>query len=305
MRRRGAVCSALVCGVLGGTAPAQATPPSPMALTDHDRVLVIAPHPDDETLCCGGLLRQAAAHGAGTAVVWITAGDAFELDALLVERTLSPGSSTMQQLGKHRLQEGHAAADTLGIPRSAQYVLGYPDRGIEALLGSHFHRPYRSKYTASTRVRYSDAVHPGADYTGADLEHDLGQVLDTFRPTLILAPAPEDLHPDHRASGELARRLLEQRGQLGGLRYWIIHADGWPRPYGLHPDLPLDPPAQARALHWERCPLSPSERSAKLAALRQHHSQMRLMSSWMKAFVRANELFAPADALSPADSRGR
>jgi LmbE family N-acetylglucosaminyl deacetylase len=258
----------------------------------NERVLVIAPHPDDESLCCAGLLQQAREAGALVGVVWITAGDGFELDALVVEHTLSPDSASMQRLGRQRLHEARAAADTLGVPRASQYVLGYPDRGLESLMGRYYQRPYRSKYTASSTVRYADAVSPGAGYTGRNLERDLEQVLSEFRPTLVLAAAPQDLHPDHRASGELARRLLERRGQLALLRYWIIHARHWPRPYGLNPDLPLAPPAIASSLHWQSLPLSEAQRATKLAALNQHGSQMQLMAPLMKAFVRADELFA-------------
>jgi LmbE family N-acetylglucosaminyl deacetylase len=259
---------------------------------DHDRLLVIAPHPDDESLCCAGLLQEAIAHGAAVGIVWITAGDGFELDALLVAHTMSPGSGTMQRLGKQRLREAHAAADELGVPRASQYVLGYPDRGVQEILGPYHDRTYRSRYTASTSVRYADAVSPDAPYNGADLERDFEHVIVDFRPTLVLAPAPQDLHPDHRASGELARRVLGRRGELGELRYWIIHARGWPRPLGLQQDLPLAPPDAAAQLDWESLPLSPEERARKLAALGEHRSQMEVMAPLMRAFVRSNEIFA-------------
>lgn len=260
-----------------------------------DRLLIIAPHPDDESLCCAGLIQQALAAGASVGIVWVTAGDGFELDALVVEHTLSPGSTAMTRLGKQRLREAHAAATGLGVPASSQYVLGYPDRGIEALTDSYYQqRRYRSNYTASTSVRYSGAVSPGAPYTGENLEHDLEQVISEFRPTLVFAAAPQDLHPDHRASGELTRRLLERRGELAALRYWIVHVRQWPRPYGLNPELPLLPPAIAASLPWQSLPLSAAQRARKLEALQQHDSQMQLMAPLLKAFVRANELFAPA-----------
>lgn len=258
----------------------------------RDRLLVVAPHPDDESLCCAGLLQAAVARGAAVAVVWVTAGDGFELDALVVEHTISPGSGTMQRLGKQRLREAHAAAARLGVPGASQYVLGYPDRGVEEILGPYHDRTYRSPYTASISVRYADAVSPDALYNGANLERDFEHVLADFRPTLVLAPAPQDLHPDHRASGELARRVLSRRGALGQLRYWIVHAAGWPRPLGLHPDLSLEPPAAAIALDWASLPLSSEERTRKLEALGEHGSQMKVMAPLMRAFVRSNEIFA-------------
>ena len=272
---------------------AQSLPQMP-ALSAQDRVLVVAPHPDDESLCCAGLLQQALEHGASVGVVWITAGDSFELDAMLVERTLWPGSLTMRRLGTQRLGEAHAAADVLGVPRSAQYQLGYPDRGVLALSGDYYARPYRSKYTAVSAVPYAGAVSPGASYTGANLERDLEHVIALFRPTLVLAAAPQDRHPDHSASGALVQRVLARRGELSELRYWIVHAPGWPRPLGLEPEVPLAPPAAAAALAWESLPLSEPQRMRKLAALRDHRSQMQLLAPFMDSFVRANEIFAPA-----------
>jgi LmbE family N-acetylglucosaminyl deacetylase len=281
------------CACTALAAPAASLPPVTVPGAGA-RVLVVAPHPDDESICCAGFIQQALARGAAVGIVWITAGDGFELDALLVEHSVSPGSGTMLRLGHRRLEEGRAAADMLGVPRAAQFILGYPDRGIGALLGSFHDHPYRSRYTASRSVRYAEAVSPGAEYTGANLEHDFGEVLSRFEPTLVLAPAMQDLHPDHRASGELARRALEQLGQGGTLRYWIVHARHWPRPLGLHPELPLAPPPAAAGLDWETLPLSTAERTLKLAAIQAHRSQMEVMAPLMEAFVRANELLARA-----------
>jgi LmbE family N-acetylglucosaminyl deacetylase len=271
-----------------------AVPPRMPALSAQDRVLVIAPHPDDESLCCAGLLQQARRQGASVAVVWITAGDSFTLDAMVVERTPWPGSAGMRRLGVMRLREAQSAADELGVPRAAQYVLGYPDRGVLALAGEYYSRPYRSSYTDSSIVPYAGAVSAGAAYTGANLERDLDSVIAQFHPTLVLAAAPQDRHPDHSASGALARRVLERRGELAALRYWIVHARAWPRPQSYQPDLALAPPAEAATLAWQSLPLTEAERAGKLAAVHDHHSQMQLMAPFMDSFIRANEIFAPA-----------
>jgi LmbE family N-acetylglucosaminyl deacetylase len=140
-------------------------------------------------------------------------------------------------------------------------------------------------------VRYADAVSPDAPYDGVDLERDFEHVIAQFHPTLVLAPAPQDLHPDHRASGELARRVLGRRGEAAELRYWIVHARGWPRPLGLHQELPLGPPDAAAALDWQSLPLSAEERSGKLAAIEEHRSQTAVMAPLMHAFARSNEIF--------------
>jgi LmbE family N-acetylglucosaminyl deacetylase len=281
-------------GPIGAAQPARAqgAPALMIAPGAHDRVLVVAPHPDDESLCCAGILQRARANGAVTAVVWITSGDGFTFDAMLVEHTLWPRAAHLRQLGAQRMAEASAAAAELGVPATQQYFLGYPDRGVTALMSDNYQRPYRSTHTGSSAVLYPQALSPYAAYTGSNLERDLARVIDQFAPTLVLAAAPQDRHPDHNASGALARRLLQRRGQLDRLRYWIVHAPHWPQPRGYQPQLPLSPPAVAATLHWESLPLNADERAHKLAALDDHRSQMQLMGSFMQAFVRANELFA-------------
>ena len=274
------------------TACAQGALPSLPDPGPQDRVLVIAPHPDDESLCCAGLLQRAHSHGAVTAIAWITAGDGFALDAMLVEHSPWPTNADLRLLGAQRLSEAAAAATELGVAPAQQYFLDYPDRGVTALLGEHYQRAYRSASTGLDAVAYPGAISPGASYTGGNLERDLARVIDQFQPTLVLAAAPQDRHPDHAASGALARHLLLERGQLDRLRYWIVHAPDWPRPRRYQPQLALQPPPSAAALHWQRLPLSAEERAHKLAALRQHRSQIKLMEPFLLSFVRANELFA-------------
>jgi len=298
---RQALSVAIFCAF---SASAVAAPPAAPALSPippmqsagpDDRVLVIAPHPDDETLCCAGYLQRAAKNGAALGVVWITAGDSFEIDAMLVEHTLLPRGPQLQRLGLTRIDEARAAAAILGVPATQQFFLDYPDRGVAALMGEYYSRPYRSRYTRLSAVSYPRALHPGASYTGANLESDLAQVLAQFRPTIVLAAAPEDRHPDHAGSGALTRKLLARTGELGKLHYWIVHGGAhWPQPRHLHPALMLYPPALAQSESWETFALSADEQAHKLAALQQHRSQLNIMSPFLTAFVRANELFARA-----------
>src|SRR5580692_12983002 len=102
-------------GLMAGAASAWAQDPVALmrAPGAQERILVIAPHPDDESLCCAGILQRARANGAATAVVWITAGDGFEFDAMLVEHTLWPRQADLRQLGVQRLREASAAATEL------------------------------------------------------------------------------------------------------------------------------------------------------------------------------------------------
>jgi len=266
----------------------------------RDSVLVVAPHPDDESLCCAGVLQRARAAGARVAIVWLTGGDAFELDARLTERTLRPGREGLLQLGMRRAGEPAQAAAVLGVPEAGRFFLGYPDRGLRHLLSANFEIPYRSPYTGATRVFLHGALRPNAPYEGRALIQDLRAVIDQQQPTHVFAASPLDTHPDHRASGELVARLMEERGQTDRVWYWIVHGGlDWPHPRGLHRDLPLLPPRSARQLEWRAFALSRSEQDAKLAALAAHRSQMQIMSAFLQAFVRSNELFT-----RPAARRG-
>ncbi|MCB1569830.1 MAG: PIG-L family deacetylase, partial [Xanthomonadales bacterium] len=46
-----------------------------LELRDSDRLLVVVPHPDDETLATGGLIQRALLAGAALRVVFATDGD--------------------------------------------------------------------------------------------------------------------------------------------------------------------------------------------------------------------------------------
>ena len=52
-------------------------PPLDVAIGSATRLLVISPHPDDETLGAAGLIRRVVASGGAVRVVWMTSGDGF------------------------------------------------------------------------------------------------------------------------------------------------------------------------------------------------------------------------------------
>ncbi len=60
----------LPSGPAGLAAAADAFAPAPLALQDADRIMVLAPHPDDEALSAGGLLQEALARKLPVRVVF-------------------------------------------------------------------------------------------------------------------------------------------------------------------------------------------------------------------------------------------
>ena len=255
-------------------------------------LLVVAPHPDDETLCCAGILQRVAHAGGRVSVAWITSGDASLLDLLFVERSLLGSEAKLRDLGVRRMREARAASALLGVPQSAQFLLGYPDRGLEYLSDASGAPPYRSPFTGAAAVPYSESPFAGHPYTGASLERDFAAVLERVQPTLVLVPSPLDAHPDHAAAGLLALRLLARYGGSVAVRCWIVHGGpGWPGPRELSAGLPLtrapllgDTPVTAFVL-------TPAEEDAKLAAVRAYSTQMLTLEPFLLSFVRTTELF--------------
>lgn len=262
----------------------------------HDRILVVAPHPDDETLCCAGVVQRALLNGGQAAIVWVTAGDGARFNALLARVTPRSTSGQMLRLGNRRLAEAMAAATVLGVPRDSQFILGYPDRNVRRLLDPLQDQPVRSRYTLRTQIPYALALSPDETVTAARLHADLLQVIQRVRPTWILAPAEEDRHPDHHATGVLVRQVMEAAGIEAGLASYMVH-DGqhWPVSRGLKPDEPMGTAPSITQGEWVSFELTAGERSRKAEALRQHRSQMRRMSGFLNAFVRSNELFVVED----------
>ena len=85
------------------------------------RVVIVAPHPDDEVLACGGLLQQLAARALPVLIVAVTDGEASH-----------PGSTTWTpaRLQAVRPHETRAALALLGLPDVPVVRLALPDGGV-------------------------------------------------------------------------------------------------------------------------------------------------------------------------------
>ena len=272
---------------------ASAAPPAPLpAFTAETTLLVVSPHPDDETLCCAGVLQAVRHAGGHVSIVWITNGDGSRLGSLTVEHDMFIDPQRMRELGERRMREARHAAADLGIEATQLYFLGYPDRGLQTLMSDHLQAPYRSPFTGASAVPYASLHTAGHAYTGERLEQDLAQVLDAVKPTLILLPTPRDTHPDHSASGLLTLRVATRRGTSVSMLYWIVHSGGgWPTPRGLDRALPMEPAPRIAGLPLVAWNLTPATMQRKLQAIEEYHTQTRVMASFLFAFVRTSELF--------------
>jgi LmbE family N-acetylglucosaminyl deacetylase len=276
-----------------GVPPKLTAPATLLPITSATSLLVVSPHPDDESLCCSGVIQRVLHAGGRVSIVWITSGDGSELDLLVVEKSLFIRPAKLRDLARRRMQESRDAAKILGVPPDRLYFLGYPDRGVLPIITDNYITPYRSRFTAATAVPYAEALSPGHPYTGLNLEHDFESVLDRVHPTLVLAPSPRDSHPDHRATGIAAIRAMARRNELSRMRFWIVHGgEFWPMPRSYAPDLELNPPPLGHGLSQTPFKLEPAEEQRKRLAVSAYRTQMEVMSSFLLSFVRTNELYS-------------
>lgn len=268
-------------------------------LEPNRRLLIIAPHPDDEVLGCGGLIAEAVARGIPVKIIWLTTGDGFPGAAMLVSRA-TPDAQAYQLLGKTRIQEAQHACQALGVPRENLCFLGYPDRRLWAMALSG-ERPVRSPSTGYTQVAYDACPNRARPYTAPNLVADLREAITAFQPTDIFTSHPLDDHPDHMAGALFTMEAIRQAVQSGGLTrrpglyYYLVHRGNWPLPQGDHPNRTLLPPVSMGQSGWYYFPLTPDTLERKRAALEAHATQYALMIRFLTSFLRQNELFQQAE----------
>ena len=265
----------------------------------NERVWVLAPHPDDESLGCAGLLARCASLGVPARVVFLTGGDGTRTTQLALQ--LSPrfgGPYDLLSIARERQREAGSAARELGLSADNLEFLGFPDGGMRAIWreGFSLREPYVSPFTAKMRVPYANARSPRAPFCRDSVLGDLAASLTEFRPTLVLTTPAFDTHRDHAAAPLFVRRALQMAHLEHAPEFWtfLIHEGIWPVPNGLHPDLPLAPPAHLLGKAWASLPLTPEEVAAKRRAIACHATQMASVPRYLQAFARRNELFCPS-----------
>lgn len=86
------------------------------------RIVVVAPHPDDEVIGCGGMLAAASERNNPVALIAVTDGEACYAP--------TPGC-TRQQLAAMRRAESMEALQRLGVTPVSVTRLGLPDGGVD------------------------------------------------------------------------------------------------------------------------------------------------------------------------------
>jgi LmbE family N-acetylglucosaminyl deacetylase len=254
----------------------------------RERILIVAPHVDDEAIGAGGYAIDAIANGAEVWVVYLTAGDCSKVAARLVNKRLAPTPASYLNVGRARIREAKQAMELIGVPHDHFFILGYPDRGLDDILTNRT-AVVRSLGTGQTAVPYEEALAPGADYTFDNLMRDLQHVVDLADPTIVIAPVAFDRHSDHRAAAELTDLAL---ANSDAQRYgYLVHTRLIPTALVSTPQRALLPPSRMQQFSWTTYSLTENVRQMKTTLLMTYKSQRPYVFLLRNAFVRKNELF--------------
>ena len=273
------------------------SPPAP-----RQRILVVSPHCDDETLGAGGYITAAVLAGADVRILMVTNGDGFGLAAALHYKQIHVTPALLRSFAYDRQKEAVDAVRALGVPANHVTFLGFPDRGL-ADLWSRFwtaDHPYFSRFTFTDHNPYTTSPHPGEPYCGERLLNDIEEQMSAFQPDVVLTLHPNDDHPDHRATSSFVRAAIADRQRMGDAwalrvvcQVFVVHHGDWPIPQGYHPGVRLAPPFSLvhPDTQWSELMLTPKEEKSKLSAIQRYRSQMALMGRFLVSFVRRTECF--------------
>ena len=169
---------------------------SRLPVIDGDtRVLVVAPHPDDESLAAGMLAQRVLAAGGKVDVLLLTDGDDNPWPQRWMEKRAFINAAARVRWGARRREEVKAAMGRLGVSPDHLHALGWHDMQV----------------THELRTRHASAVQA------------VSRVLERVRPTLVVIPDLGDTHPDHGSAHVLVRLALAAVGSLAEILTYMVH----------------------------------------------------------------------------------
>ncbi|MFA6282038.1 MAG: PIG-L family deacetylase [Candidatus Omnitrophota bacterium] len=262
-----------------------------------DRVMIFAPHPDDEIIALGGTIQKILKAGAKLKIVYLTSGEYNEVNHLFYKKHPVMSPAGFINIGLTREREAYDATKYLNVNKDDLIFLGYPDRFTEAILTGFWDKkwPAESILTHIKKVPYKNALSFGAPYIGESIINDIKSVLSSFKPTIVYMSSPKDTNPDHRSLYVFVNTvLLDLKDKFAPKEQYsyLVHKAGWPKVKKYLPTFELNPPEEfiTADVVWDKVSLDIAEVDNKQKALRRYKSQLSLGDSYLLSFVRANEL---------------
>lgn len=272
-------------------------------------VLIFAPHPDDETLGCAGVILKAVCQGRRVRVVICTNGDGFAKAAAVLsgkdEAVLT--SADFLEVARVRQQGALDATRILGLAPKDLIFLGYPDGGL-ARMPESGNIPFTQEFTKKNCTYgliapdyHTQAHGQPAPYVRSAALADVMEVLVAEEPAEIYVTAAVDGHADHREWCTLVHEATAAAVFKGVFYAYLIHStDGsWPTPRGPTPGAPFESmvvngqtvPSGIRWPPDERRPMTAEESALKLRAIQAYELEMRLAGRYIESFVKSEEVF--------------
>ena len=171
-----------------GTRAATSVFPAWRAWVSAARAIVIAPHPDDETFGCGGLMAAKRLASGSMDVAFLTAGEASHRTCCAIDSSC---------VAEARQALAGQAAGVLGVHAAGLHWLGLEDGWI----------PDRGK------AGFEEAV------------GNLCRVLEEVAPQEVFCPHPLDCWPDHEAAAQITLAAVERLGRPVKLHFYLVW--GW------------------------------------------------------------------------------
>ena len=151
------------------------------------KIIVFAPHPDDETFGCGGTIAKKVSEGHDVLIVVITDGRYAFLNVLGINSDPTP-----EQLKEIRKKEVKKAVNHLGVPERNLIFLNFVD---------------------GTLTNDKEKV-----------KEKIVKILSNNNPDEVFFPYKTDSHPDHRATYRIVKNSIKESGTCPvEYQYEIIH----------------------------------------------------------------------------------
>ncbi len=198
-----------------------------------ERVLVLAPHPDDETFGCGGTIRLLLSAGRQVRVIFLTSGDKADPSnpkSYPAKNQKDYHPPLIPPLKGGRLEEVPASnrrvvsRDPSPLVGEGEGEGGFSDKEAHITAYSLLREKEAEKALRVLGVsdyeflRFPDrGIH--AVYDG--VLNRLLKVVEEFMPDTIYSPSMVELNPDHRATAALAIEMQKKISSLAVVFYEV------------------------------------------------------------------------------------
>jgi LmbE family N-acetylglucosaminyl deacetylase len=170
------------------------------------KILVVAPHPDDDIITAAGIIYQAVNSGEPIRIIYVTNGDKSGSGGPII--------GYERQLEAVNAQVGH-----LGMIEDDLIFLGYPDGYLKELFDDYteeddsFTTPFGQSTTYGNRGLGRTDYHSyrfgsPAQYNKYNILLDLQDIISNFKPDHIFTVSEFDHHSDHSTTYELLKLAI-------------------------------------------------------------------------------------------------